>query len=123
MLSLSEQGDELEPLHTSEYERVFGVLSPSFTGDYVWRLTDGDNRISAAMKDANFVRKVESGDIAFSAGSLIQAKVESVTSRTPTGKLSTRTEIKHVSRVIPPARQILLRFEAQEESSSSPTPE
>lgn len=114
-----ERLDQAETIHSATYERVYSVVSPAFTGDYVWRLTDGDSKVSATMRDADFLARVERGDIAFSAGSLIQAEVSSSTSRTPTGKLSTQTEIRRVSKVIPPAKQTLLQFDAQDVSTSS----
>ncbi len=55
--------DDAETIHTGKFDRILGVVSPSFTGDYVWRLTDGDNRISAGMKDAEFLGRVENGRV------------------------------------------------------------
>ena len=109
---LAEVGEET--LLDSTYRRVFGVVRPSFSEDYVWTLSDGENNIRVTMSDTAFLKEVESGALAFSSGSLIEADVSSVTSRTPTGKLTTRSTINKVHRVIPPSRQTRFDFGSTE---------
>ena len=109
---LAEVGEET--LLDSTYRRVFGVVRPSFSEDYVWALSDGENNIRVTMSDTAFLKEVESGALAFSSGSLIEADVSSVTSRTPTGKLTTRSTINKVHRVIPPSRQTRFDFGSTE---------
>ena len=109
---LAEVGEET--LLDSTYRRVFGVVRPSFSEDYVWTLSDGENNIRVTMSDTAFLKEVESGAPAFSSGSLIEADVSSVTSRTPTGKLTTRSTINKVHRVIPPSRQTRFDFGSTE---------
>ena len=109
----AERLEESETIHKSRlHERIFGVVSPSFTGDYVWRLSDGESRFSAMMEDKAFLERVERGDIGFTSGSLIQVEVETIAGRTPTGKLSSKTTINKVLRVIPPPKQPSLNFES-----------
>ena len=101
---------------SSEYMRRFAILNAPFSEDYVWRLTDGENRLAATVEDEAFLEDVKAGTIAFSAGSMLEVRMRSTTSQTTSGKPTSRHVILKVLEVIRPPIQTLLDFKSLDDS-------
>ena len=112
--------DETDPESefSSEYMRRFAILNAPFSEDYVWRLSDGENKFAATVDDEEFLEDVKAGTIAFSSGSMLEVLMRSTTSNTVSGKPTTRHVILKVLKVIPPSVQILLNFTRQDSAGS-----
>ena len=103
-----EQEQEGEDEHISEYELFLKLVSVSFEGDYVWRFTNGKNRITALMKDADFLEQVRGG-MAFRSGTLLKVRIKTKTTFTKAGAPSTQHSIiKVLQKRAPPVQQRLL---------------
>ncbi|MDQ6802333.1 MAG: hypothetical protein M3041_16045 [Acidobacteriota bacterium] len=103
---LIEAGHEV--IADSTTDRAFLVVKPSFDPTLVWRLSDGLHGFDAHMDDDPFLRRVVAGDETFSAGTLMKARVQMKSVRTPDGRLKTEYRIKHVYGLERPPVQTLL---------------
>ena len=110
---VAEQADE-ETLGTATSRRILRVVRPSFQEDFVWTFSDGTNTLTARMEDPGFIGEVEDG-LGFSRDSVVEADIQSVATRTPTGRLSTRNTVTKVHRVISPPKQVRFDFESGQE--------
>lgn len=69
--------EDREPEVVSTRRQVWlELVSTHFRGDYKWRFTDGDTTFTATIEDQEFLRKVENGDVSFSAADKILVELE-----------------------------------------------
>lgn len=63
---------EIQELLVDEVRRqAFSIISLAFKEDNKWRLTDGRNTFSVAMKDETFQRRVDANEVSFSKGDVL----------------------------------------------------
>ena len=98
---------EDESLVQTEHRAAFSIVSVAFREDNKWRLFDGQNTIYAAMRDDNFLARVDSGEVAFAKGDVLICDVRTTQWRTSTG-LRTDHEVLRVLEHRTAARQITL---------------
>ncbi|TYO91454.1 hypothetical protein LY05_00307 [Oceanicella actignis] len=69
--------EEREPETMTTRRQVWlELVSTHFRGDYKWRFTDGDTTFTATIEDQEFLRKVENGDVSFSAADKLLVELE-----------------------------------------------
>lgn len=89
---------------TSTRPALLEVVKPSFNPDLKWMFSDGGSKFSAAVKDTDFVNRVESGQRSFSKGDLLRVELRSTPHVTPEG-LRTDHEVLRVLEEFRPERQ------------------
>ena len=98
---------EDEQIIEKEGKAAFSIISLSFKEDNKWRLHDGNTSMLVAIKDADFLGRVDRNLIAFSKGDILICDV--ITRQYQTAKgLSTEHEVIKVLEHKPAARQLKL---------------
>ena len=67
----------LEPVR----QTLLHVVSPSFERNDKWRFRDGDTPIEAAVADRDFLRRVDSNEVSFAKGDVLECRVKTVWKR------------------------------------------
>jgi len=75
---------EEKPLAETVREAAFQLVGVFFEDGLKWRLSDGDSRINAEMKDANFQHKVDAG-LPFRKGDILLLRLRTKQVQTGTG--------------------------------------
>lgn len=86
---------------------AFSIVSLAFKDENKWRLHDGNNTIYVTIDDEDFLRKVESNEIAFRKSDILICEVEDISTRDESG-LNTEHHVIRVLEHRPAARQIPL---------------
>ncbi len=84
--------DAGEVLHDGSSHQFFEIDNASFREGLVWRLKQGDDRITAHLLDDEFQQRIEDGE-RFGKGDVLEVDLKSVVRRLPDGKLDRRNEI------------------------------
>jgi len=92
---------------------AYSIISLAFKEENKWRLNDGNNPISAAIEDDDFLRRVDDNQIAFAKGDLLICDVRVTQKRTDSGLRTEYTVVKVVEHR-PAARQIPFDFKETE---------
>jgi hypothetical protein len=67
------------------YRAPFSIVSLSFKPGNKWRLNDGRTTLNVTVADDEFIRRVESSEVAFSKGDILICDVRVETRETPSG--------------------------------------
>lgn len=98
---------EDEQIIEKEGKAAFSIISLSFKEDNKWRLHDGNTSMLVAIKDADFLGRVDRNLVSFSKGDILICDV--ITRQFQTAKgLSTEHEVVKVLEHKPAARQLKL---------------
>ena len=92
--------------------RAFSIVSLAFRENNEWRLTDGTSTFSVSMKDAEFQRKVNNDEIAFSSGDVLVCDLRTIQWQAERGVRSEYEVITVVAHR--PARQLAFFDESEE---------
>lgn len=65
-----------EEIVDTEYTFAYTIVTTSFDERLKWRLSDGENRITALMKDESFLRRIDEGVISFAKGDVFRARMQ-----------------------------------------------
>jgi hypothetical protein len=111
---------EPEPVVVIEDIRrsAFSIVSLAFKEDNKWRLHDGNNQISAAIEDTDFLRKVDANLIRFAKGDVLVCEVKVRQVQTAQG-LKTDYTVMRVLEHRAAARQIDMFIEEPPAAESS----
>ncbi|MBQ7608266.1 MAG: hypothetical protein IJU76_09905 [Desulfovibrionaceae bacterium] len=91
-------------LHDEESTMILDILSASISGkEDGWRFSDGSVEFVAPMVDDEFLKRIKNGEITFSAGSSIEARVRAIQSR-PNMRLKTERSIVRVLNFFSPKK-------------------
>lgn len=86
-----------ENLLTDSIQRMyFTIVSISLVQGYKWRLKAGETSLQVAMKDEDFMRKVEESEENFSNGDILECDLHTLQSVRPDGNIVTSYEITKV---------------------------
>ena len=86
-----------ENLLTDSIQRMyFTIVSISLVQGYKWRLKAGETSLQVAMKDEDFMRKVEESEENFSNGDVLECDLHTLQSVRPDGSIMTAYEITKV---------------------------
>ena len=102
------------------YRAPFSIVSLSFKAGNKWRLNDGRTTLNVNVADNDFIRRVESSDVAFSKGDILICDVR-VESRETPGGLHAEFFIERIVEHRRPARQASL-FDVKQSSDSGSDP-
>lgn len=91
-------------------QQAFTIVSLSFKEENKWRLSDGQNTISARIVDEEFILKVSQHDLEFGSGDSLLCEVRVEQWQTAKG-LQTEYTIEKVIKLVKAARQIALPLE------------
>mgnify|MGYP001030298992 CR=1 FL=1 len=104
---------EDEPLEDQIIETNLQPVTVCFAEGNKWRFTDGGSTFFVLVLDNNFIEKVKSNKISFSAGDIFKVKLRRKQFVTDEG-IKTEYEILKVISHRPAAKQIKLPFEGEE---------
>ena len=91
-------------LHDEESTMILDILSARISGrEDGWRFSDGSVEFVAQMVDDEFLKRIKNGEITFSAGSSIEARVQTIQSR-PNMRLKTERSIVRVLNFFSPKK-------------------
>jgi hypothetical protein len=83
----------------STVEKLYGVVTLSFSPKYIWRFTDGDSTITAYVDDEDFYQRCKTGKVSFAEGDLFRVLITSTTTHGSSG-LHTENRVTKVLDVI-----------------------
>lgn len=93
-ITAQEKEDEL--ISEFEYIGAFNVVTAQFEDGYKWRLSNGQDKISAALTDSEFSKKIEKDDVSISKEDILKARIKTAQWKKPDGSLRTENEIVEV---------------------------
>lgn len=102
-----------EQTETSRVMRAY-VLSAQFEDGLKWRLSDGSNKFWATIKDEDFVKAVDSGEIGFVKGVSLQIELLEKQTQDAKGKIKTEHFVTKVIEYIPRPENLVLPFDEGE---------
>ncbi|CAM3067809.1 hypothetical protein KOXY103107_14220 [Komagataeibacter xylinus] len=89
---------------------AFSIMALAFKDDNKWRLSNGEQTISAKIEDADFLRRVNENEVSFSKGDILICYLHVIQKRTDTG-IKTDYIVDKVIDHKPGTRQIPFIFE------------
>ena len=99
------EGPDEKVLVESTRKAAFHIISLAFKDDNKWRLTDGDTQITALITDQDFLRRVNSNEIAFAKGDVLICEVKTIQKQGVEG-LKTEHIVQSVNEHKPAIRQL-----------------
>lgn len=105
---------EPEILVQNRYQGAYSLITVQFEEGYKWRLSNGQDRLTATLKDADFIKKIEENRISFSKDDILIVEISTTQWRNPDGTLKIENEIAQVLEHIKKKEQIPIPFEKSE---------
>lgn len=93
---ISKLGPGEEKIIESTSKAVFKIVTASFEEGYKWRLTNGQDRITATLKDQAFIDKIDNNEVSLSKEDLLIVKMRSTQWHSQDGNIKTENEILQV---------------------------
>lgn len=103
MANQLEANNETLMLET-ETINIFKVITAQFEDGYKWRLSNGQDKITASLTDKAFLSSVELGDVAISKEDLFKVRLKTLQWKKADNSLRTENEITEVLEHIIPER-------------------
>ena len=76
---------------------IYHVLNASFDENLKWRFSDGECRITASMKDQEFLDSLDKGLVSFTKGDMLEVEIRTRQWKTETGLVTDREITKVLS--------------------------
>lgn len=90
---VAKKGPEEEILAESVSKVAFKIITASFEEGYKWRLTNGQDKITAAIKDQSFISKVYNNEVSISKSDTLIVEMKTVQWLAQDGSIKTENEI------------------------------
>lgn len=100
-----------EPISEFAFTGAYKIITASFEEGYKWRLSNGQDRITATLKDTEFIDKLSTGDINFAKDDIMVIEIKTKTWQTKEGSLRTENEIIKVKEHRRKSEQLPIMFE------------
>jgi hypothetical protein len=110
-----------ETLVDDRRRAAFSIISLAFKEDNKWRLHDGNTQISASIADKEFLKRVDSNQVAFAKGDILVCEVRVTQTRTADG-LRADYVVERVLEHRAAARQLAFPLETDEPPSPAAPP-
>jgi len=103
---------ELDEIIINEYTNnaVYYIITASFEEGYKWRLSNGVDKITATLKDENFINDLNKGNISLSKDDKLFVKIKTSQWQMKDGLIRTEKEIIEVMEHIKKQRQLQIPF-------------
>ncbi|HCP14810.1 MAG TPA: hypothetical protein DIT32_03405 [Peptococcaceae bacterium] len=102
---------DAEPINEFVYTGAFKIITAAFEEGLKWRLSNGQDRITATLKDEEFIKKLSSGEINFAKDDILVVEILTKTWQEKDGSLKTENEIVKVKEHRRRSEQMPIMFE------------
>lgn len=102
------------PISEFTYTGAYKIVTAQFEDGYKWRLSNGQDRITATLKDEEFIGKLKAGEINFAKDDILVIEILAKTWQEKDGALKTENEIIKVKEQRRRSEQMPIAFEPME---------
>lgn len=101
---------EEEIILESTSKVAFRIITASFEEGYKWRLTNGQDKITATMKDQSFISNLDKNEVSISKNDTLIVEMKTVQWQTHDGSIKTENEIIEVLEHKKSPNQLVIPF-------------
>jgi hypothetical protein len=94
----------------STSKAAFKIVTASFEEGYKWRLTNGQDKITATIKDQSFISKIDSNEVSISKKDLLMVEMKTTQWQLQDGSIKTENEIIKVLEHTKSPNQLAIPF-------------